>query len=570
MKPDENATDLNEQDVKANEQAQVPAELAPVPVEPALELDEHKSSGQGKELSSEPDLYAGFALVQEGYIQRPLTGVYPLCDLDEEHDALVYCWPFTPTGEDEEGAGVPHKFGLVKKSTDPVVVVTSIFLLAWILLLIFPLYHLQFGFNFFPFVKAIPLALIPLFSRRGLTHIRVTGLGVRFECVSGKRLIKKQQILWRDIESIKLQRAKQGHSPLRATLILKLKHNLLPKRIPLKKISSAREWRKLVSALDHFCTKRGISKDLDIAYLDGIGDQVNDDDPTYTKLWLDALSAPPKRERLLPLSIGTELQSGKFTIEQKLGTGGQGSAYLACTTNGAQVVLKEYILPVYVDKPVRKHAIESFHHEAQMIDSLSNEHIVKLLDSFVEDQRAYLVLEFIHGVSLRELVKRDGPITEETCVELALQMCAALDYLHHLSPALVHQDFTPDNLILDDRGKLTLIDFMVAKELVGEESMTSTVVGKHHYMPPEQFRGKATTQSDIYALGATLHFLLTGKDPQPMTVTHPILLNENVSGALDTIVANATQLDCARRYRDINDVRDELLKLQSQSNTPAC
>jgi serine/threonine protein kinase len=109
----------------------------------------------------------------------------------------------------------------------------------------------------------------------------------------------------------------------------------------------------------------------------------------------------------------------------------------------------------------------------------------------------------------------------------------------------VHRDFTPDNLILTSSGLVKLIDFNVAQQTSG--TVTATVVGKHSYLPPEQFRGKAAPGSDIYALGAMLSFLLTAKEPEPLSVAHPHALNPAVSESLDLIISQATQLDCAAR-----------------------
>src|SRR6185295_5237035 len=150
---------------------------------------------------------------------------------------------------------------------------------------------------------------------------------------------------------------------------------------------------------------------------------------------------------------------------------------------------------------------------------LQHSNIGQYYDIFVEYHRCYLVLEHINGKSLRAIVEESGPLGESQVVNLAKQMGEILQHLHGQSPPVVHRDFTPENLILDQDGTLKLIDFNVAQEL--EESATRTIVGKHSYLPPEQFRGKACPQSDIYALGATLYFLLTGEEPEPITVAHP-------------------------------------------------
>jgi serine/threonine-protein kinase len=121
---------------------------------------------------------------------------------------------------------------------------------------------------------------------------------------------------------------------------------------------------------------------------------------------------------------------------------------------------------------------------------------------------------------------------------------------------VVHRDFTPDNLILQRDGTLKLIDFNVAQQV--EATVTGTVVGKHAYLPPEQFRGMPASQSDIYACGATLHFLLTGSDPEPISVSHPAKQVANLSNGIDHIVAHATQLDCDQRYDTVELMAKDL------------
>ncbi|MBI2811254.1 MAG: protein kinase, partial [Candidatus Melainabacteria bacterium] len=180
---------------------------------------------------------------------------------------------------------------------------------------------------------------------------------------------------------------------------------------------------------------------------------------SYTELWLQTLTTPPKRSRLTPLNDGQRLKSGKYIVDRQLASGGQGVAYLARegeTANSSkssnsvpQVVLKEFVLPVYTSRTVRKQALERFENEARILEELSHPQIVKLIDFFLEDHRAYLVLEHIDGMSLRQLIAKNGPLPLQDIIALSLQMCDVLEYLHSLSPAVVHRDFTPDNLILD-------------------------------------------------------------------------------------------------------------------------
>jgi serine/threonine-protein kinase len=327
----------------------------------------------------------------------------------------------------------------------------------------------------------------------------------------------------------------------------------------LEKIATGEHWQQLLSAVKKYSQAQLIDVDPQLFTNLNVAQQ----DPTYTQLWLDALLAPPKRDKLQTLNTGSSLKQGDYVIVGKLGAGGQGSAYLASRADGGQVVLKEYIFPLYVDNKARRRALESFEHEAAMLRKLDSSAIVKLEDCFVEDHRGYLVLEHIPGLNLRELVERDGPLDEPSVRELGVKMCDVLSYLHDQSPQIVHRDFTPDNLILMPDGSLKLIDFMVAQE--NSDSATASVVGKHAYLPPEQFRGRAVAQSDVYALGATLYYLLTGKDPEPLTSSHPILERDTVSGALDSTVALATDLDLSRRFSSAREVKLALLDCRGET-----
>ncbi len=283
-------------------------------------------------------------------------------------------------------------------------------------------------------------------------------------------------------------------------------------------------------------------------------------DHSYTELWLQSLTQAPERQTLDPLEPGHVVADGRFEILHSLGVGGQGTAYLCRDTKGGEsrsVVLKETILPIFVDPVVRRKALESFEQEAKLLQTLKHDGIVRLMDYFVEDHRAYLVLEHLTGNNLRELVLKDGPIPEVRLLALAKQMCAILGFLH--SQNVVHRDFTPENLIIDGNDQIKLIDFNVAQQTLGGSQ--GSIVGKPAYMPPEQFRGKATSQSDIYALGATLFYLLTGYDPEAISQSSPAKLNSSVSDSLDQIVKNATNLDLKKRYQNAADVLADTEKL---------
>lgn len=332
---------------------------------------------------------------------------------------------------------------------------------------------------------------------------------------------------------------------------------------------------------------------------------------SYTELWLKELSASPKRDKLTPLELGAKLHNGRYTIISRIGMGGQGTVYLAhdnlvqdkwaqgnlaqvnlaqgnLATNepknaelstketAREVVLKEFLLPVFPDTRVRKAAAIKFQEEADLLGKLEHPQIVKFYELFLEDHRAYLVLEKLDGVTLKDYVESKGKLPLAAIEDLARQMCLILQYLHNQTPPVVHRDFTPDNLILSDDGKLKLLDFSVAQSVTS--NVTGSVVGKPHYIAPEQFRGKSCSQSDIYSMGATLYFLASGKQPEPITnlklafedtsasanpkaaTNSKLSVNSNASAStkISKVIEKSTKLDLGNRYKRVEEILQDL------------
>lgn len=386
------------------------------------------------------------------------------------------------------------------------------------------------------------------------THLILSAKGVGF--YFGRDLRKKAKIAaWSNLSKISLIKPKGQTSNLHDQLCFHQANGDVLK-VNLNAIDSYEDKEWILKAIKTWAP--AVHRDANVLQcLEPPADY------SYTELWLQALSAPPKRERLKPLVEGVQLKQGKYQIEKSLGVGGQGTAYLAVdVVTGEKIVLKEFILPVYVDVNVRKSALEQFENEARILRQLDHSQIVKLLDYFVEDHRAYLVLEHIDGKSLQKLVEEKGALPEQDVISLANQMCKILEHLHSQAPPVVHRDFTPDNLILSSKGVLKLIDFNVAQQ---QESTTSgTVVGKQAYLPPEQFRGMPTSQSDIYSMGASLHFLLTGQEPEPISVSHPRTITQSVSEKMNAIVEHATAINLAKRYETIQKLHEDLRSLSEE------
>ncbi len=318
---------------------------------------------------------------------------------------------------------------------------------------------------------------------------------------------------------------------------------------------------------------------------------------SHTDFWLEKFGEV-ERSRETTLESGMILNDGAYRIMERLGSGGQATVYTAemlkaipefpkidgredkdetsvdfgqsssealpPQAQSLNVVLKEFVLPTEAGSNVRKRVLMNIQKEAKLWRKLNHPNIVRLLDFFLEDERAYLVLETAGGVTLKEFVEEQRPLDEALVLKLALQMCDILTYLHRRQPPIIHRDFTPDNIVIDSEHVLRLIDFNVAQQLEAQNS--KTVVGKHSYIPPEQFRGNATPQSDIYACGATLFYLLTAIEPEPISPSHPRALRIDVRAELDAIIAKSTNLTLANRYQDTLELKTDLLSILSSDD----
>lgn len=227
------------------------------------------------------------------------------------------------------------------------------------------------------------------------------------------------------------------------------------------------------------------------------------------------------------------------------------------------------------DSPdARAIALRNFERETSILASLSHPGIVQIYDCFSEGRRSYVVLELVEGKDLETVLRETiGYLSEAPVVNWALQVCAVLKYLHSREPRpIVFRDIKPSNLMLDNLGHIRLIDFGIAKVFYADEK--GTMIGTEGYSPPEQYRGVADPRVDIYALGATLHHLLTKRDPRmeaPFTFdTCPIQeVNPSISRKLVEVVHRALEYNVDDRYISAEEMRQALVSLPSAGNSNA-
>lgn len=289
-----------------------------------------------------------------------------------------------------------------------------------------------------------------------------------------------------------------------------------------------------------------------IEFQNGLQNQSRGIDFSYTQMWEEELSRRFSATSFVPLEPDRKLQNGRVKIVRQLAFGGLSAIYLAQENEKELVVIKEAVVPANADEQTHKKAAELFEREARFLIKLDHPNIAKVFDHFAEDNRSYMVLEYIRGQDLRQLVKQNGPQSEEFVLYWAKQVASILAYLHSQNPPIIHRDLTPDNLVRKEDNTITLIDFGAANEFVG--NATGTMVGKQAYIAPEQLRGKANLASDIYALGGTMYFLLTGKDPEALMSSHPKQIAPEISDDLDSLVAACTEMEATDRPSSAADL----------------
>ncbi|CAN5493639.1 hypothetical protein BH11CYA1_BH11CYA1_12930 [soil metagenome] len=284
----------------------------------------------------------------------------------------------------------------------------------------------------------------------------------------------------------------------------------------------------------------------------------------HTKMWQDELGRRFTVTTFVPLEPGKTLQNGKLKVVRQLAFGGLSAIYLVQKNETEMFVLKEAVVPPSAESEVRQMAEQHLVREAKMLFGLRHPNIARVLDHFVEDDRHYLLMEYIHGQDLRQYVKQNGACAEKPVLNWALRIAEILQFLHSQNPPVVHRDLTPDNLVLKNDGTVVLIDFGASNEFVG--TATGTLVGKQAYIAPEQLRGKTVPQSDLYALGGTLHYLLTGRDPVPLCQADIRAILPDISDEMENLVMLLTAFEKEDRLASAEHLIEHLKAIEAKTN----
>ncbi|MGC9469750.1 MAG: serine/threonine-protein kinase [Anaerolineae bacterium] len=256
------------------------------------------------------------------------------------------------------------------------------------------------------------------------------------------------------------------------------------------------------------------------------------------------------------------LLKDRYRIAGPIGQGGMGAVYRAEDTllSGRICAVKEIAPEADIGEDQLSQLQEQFRQEASVLARLDHPNLPKVSDYFTQEGREYLVMDYVPGDNLREIIEEarheDRFLDEAQVLDWAQQLCSALSYLHSQDPPVLHRDIKPSNIKLTPSGLLKLVDFGLVKLLTNDEARTVTVVqgqGTAAYTPLEQYGGDdahTDTRTDIYALGATFYHLLTGRPPatarerflRPGSLTPPRSINPHVSPGVEEAILGALAL----------------------------
>lgn len=249
---------------------------------------------------------------------------------------------------------------------------------------------------------------------------------------------------------------------------------------------------------------------------------------------------------------------GKYEILRKIGQGGMSVVYLAMDTH----LNKQWAV-----KEIRKKGngkddvviVNSLLAEANMMKKLDHPSLPRIVDIIDNGETIFVVMDYIEGESLDKILLEYGPQPEELVIGWAKQLCDVLSYLHSQKPPIIYRDMKPANIMLKPEGNIKIIDFGIAREYKEQSLADTTVLGTKGYAPPEQYSGQTDARSDIFALGMTMHHLLTGIDPRGGEKYVPVRMwNPELSEGIEIIIDKCVQPAAENRYQNCSDLLYDL------------
>lgn len=255
--------------------------------------------------------------------------------------------------------------------------------------------------------------------------------------------------------------------------------------------------------------------------------------------------------------IGTVID-GKYQILKEIGRGGMSVVYLAMDTH----LNKQWAVKEIRKKGSGKNdeiVVNSLLAEANMMKRLDHPALPRIVDIIDNGITIYVVMDYIEGESLDKVLNEFGAQPEDKVIAWAMQIADALSYLHAQKPPIIYRDMKPANVMLKPEGNIKIIDFGIAREYKELSLADTTVLGTKGYAPPEQYSGQTDPRSDIFALGMTMHHLLTGVDPRSGDAYAPVRQwNPELSEGIEAIIDKCVQPASENRYQNCADLMYDL------------
>lgn len=268
------------------------------------------------------------------------------------------------------------------------------------------------------------------------------------------------------------------------------------------------------------------------------------------------------------LPVKVEKAIRQYQVLRVLGRGGMGTTYLvwhpspAVLSSGKPQEALRVLKEMNADMAQIPKAQELFEREASTLQTLDHPGIPKFYDFFIEAGKKYLVMALLHGQDLEQRIRKQGAVSAQQAIDWMMQTCDVLDYLHHHRTPIIHRDIKPGNLLVQTmNNRVVVLDFGAVKA-VGMPS--STRIGAEGYAAPEQAQGRPVTQSDLYAIGPSLVFLITGEKPNHLykksSQGYRFMLNDypKITPPLRHVIDRVTAPRASDRYSTARDLAQAL------------
>ncbi len=281
----------------------------------------------------------------------------------------------------------------------------------------------------------------------------------------------------------------------------------------------------------------------------------------------DLLSEENSKTGALPPEL---ILGYRYLLKQRLGQGGMGAVYLAYDQRlDIDCAIKEMSTALLKTEEERERARKSFHEEAKLLARLNHPNLPRVTDHFSDHGREYLVMEFVPGETLSNILRNSPPPWPVAdVVAFAEPLTEVLHYLHSRTPPIIFRDLKPANIMRTPEGQVKLIDFGIARLFKPGQSQDTQAFGTMGYSAPEQYgTGQTDARSDVYALGVLLHQLMTGHDPiaHPFNVPLAHTINQAVPEAISSVLMTAMSHDPQTRFASMVALRRALSNASQHS-----